>query len=273
MDDSIDFAALWQSYKEQDINGRSDSAVDLAFWAAHASDYDASHGQSPQLLSLLQELVRPDDTILDVGAGTGRFALPLAQKVKQITALDHSPDMLSILRQKINQYQVSNIRIIEASWEVAEVEPHDVVLAAWSLYRQSDLLAAMRKLVASTQRVFIIVESDDDAPQYPHHPLVTEIWGEKSERNLSKYLGFLGALWQIGIRAEVRIVYETGYLHGLIPKAIAGQLAPAEASLAQLNDLTNRLQPLLRCEADGWSYTFTYPVELLIWHTERNTNL
>jgi hypothetical protein len=51
---------------------------------------------------------------------------------------------------------------------------------AWSLYHQPDLLAAMRKLVALTRRVFIIIDSDDDAPQYPHHPLITEIWGEKA---------------------------------------------------------------------------------------------
>lgn len=92
-----------------------------------------------QTLSVLRELVRPEDTLLDVGAGTGRFAIPLARQIKQLTALDHARPMLDILQQKMWEQQLSNIEIVEVAWEFAQVMPHDVVLAAWSLYRQLDL--------------------------------------------------------------------------------------------------------------------------------------
>jgi ubiquinone/menaquinone biosynthesis C-methylase UbiE len=48
----------------------------------------AAWAASIQQLALIRGLLRPDDTLLDVGAGTGRFALPLASSVKQVTALD-----------------------------------------------------------------------------------------------------------------------------------------------------------------------------------------
>jgi hypothetical protein len=131
----------------------------------------------------------------------------------------------------------------------------------------------MQKLVATTRRTLVIIESDDDSPRYPHQPFLVEIWGEKKRDYLSKYLCFLGALWQIGVQAEMKIIYETGCLHGPVPQAIAGQLAPAGASPAQLNVLAHKLRPWFRREAEGWSYTFTYPVEMLIWHRERKLRL
>src|SRR3990172_3366958 len=40
---------------------------------------------------------RPDDVWLDVGAGGGRYALPLALRVREVVAIDPSPSMLSAL--------------------------------------------------------------------------------------------------------------------------------------------------------------------------------
>lgn len=83
MNDSVDFAALWRTYKEQDDNGRVAAEVDLTFWEKAAPDYDRSHSTYPGVLAetMIKAIIRPNDTLLDVGAGTGRFALPLAQSV------------------------------------------------------------------------------------------------------------------------------------------------------------------------------------------------
>jgi predicted TPR repeat methyltransferase len=263
-----DFAALWRLYKAQDEYGRSDPATDLAFWAAHAANYDASHHHCPETVKTLLQLRRAGDTVLDVGAGTGRFVLALAPHVRQVTALDHSAAMLAVLRRKIEQQQVPNISLVEAAWEEAEIEPHDLVFAAWSLYRQQDLITTVQKLVAATRQTLVIVESDDDAPQYPHYPFLVEMWGEKKRANLSKYLCFLGALWQIGVRTEVKIIYETGCRRGPTPQTIAAQLAPMRATSAQIGELADKLRPWLTRETDAWSYRYTYPVEMLIWHRQ-----
>ncbi|MEM9774748.1 MAG: methyltransferase domain-containing protein, partial [Chloroflexota bacterium] len=107
-----DFAAAWHTLTANDPNHRGESAVDLAFWESHARGYDenaSAPGRSAATLAAIKSLVRPDDTLLDVGAGTGRFALPLANSVKEVTALDHAAPMLEILMQKMVDQNISNI--------------------------------------------------------------------------------------------------------------------------------------------------------------------
>jgi ubiquinone/menaquinone biosynthesis C-methylase UbiE len=45
--------------------------------------------------------VRPDDELLDMGCGTGRFTVPLAERVKAVSGLDLSPMMLATARKKL----------------------------------------------------------------------------------------------------------------------------------------------------------------------------
>ena len=51
-------------------------------------------------LSVINELVAPGCDILDVGAGTGRLAIPLSQAGFQVTAVDASRGMLDVLKRK-----------------------------------------------------------------------------------------------------------------------------------------------------------------------------
>ncbi len=52
-------------------------------------------------------------SILELGVGTGRVAIPLAQNGHEVWGLDNSAYMLSLLRQKINSLNIKDIHIIE----------------------------------------------------------------------------------------------------------------------------------------------------------------
>ncbi len=81
--------------------------------------------------------VTPDTTILDIGAGTGRFSVYLAPRARHVTAVDHSPEMLKYLRDNAAEAGVTNITTLQASVEElainGNVKPHDIVIAAYSL--------------------------------------------------------------------------------------------------------------------------------------------
>lgn len=91
---------------------------------------DPTRTDDPVLASLLR-MVRPGDTWLDVGAGAGRFALPIARALApsggQVIALDASASMLEAAREIAGEYGIENLRTIEARWPPAEDSPRSVV--------------------------------------------------------------------------------------------------------------------------------------------------
>ncbi|MGB5099402.1 MAG: class I SAM-dependent methyltransferase, partial [Methanothrix sp.] len=103
------------------------------------------------------------ETVLDVGAGTGRLALPMARLAKSVTALDQSSGMLACLRENMAAEGIENVRCIQKSWQdvaEGELEPHDVVLSSNSL-GVYDLKEALSKMNALAKRaVFIFTFSD-----------------------------------------------------------------------------------------------------------------
>jgi CTP:molybdopterin cytidylyltransferase MocA/SAM-dependent methyltransferase len=84
---------------------------------------DPTRSDDP-LLDALLELVRSGETWLDVGAGAGRFALPIARALDDsggsVIALDASPSMLEGLREIAEDYAIENVSTIEARWPLGD---------------------------------------------------------------------------------------------------------------------------------------------------------
>ncbi len=68
------------------------------------------------VLDALLALARPTDRWLDIGAGAGRFALPLALRVREVIALDPSAGMLTALGEEMARHGITNVRPVEARW-------------------------------------------------------------------------------------------------------------------------------------------------------------
>ncbi|HEY6012648.1 MAG TPA: NTP transferase domain-containing protein [Candidatus Limnocylindrales bacterium] len=85
------------------------------------------------ILNALLGLVRSGDRWLDVGAGAGRFALPIARALDpsggSVVALDASPSMLEGLREIAEDYAIENIRTVEARWPPADPGAFDADVA------------------------------------------------------------------------------------------------------------------------------------------------
>lgn len=269
----IDFAAAWHSCTAQDPHHRGDAATDLAFWQEHAAGYD-EHSRSPGYyegtLAAIGALMRPDDTLLDVGAGAGRFALPVARQVRHVTALDHARPMLDILQRRADAQSISNLSLIEAAWEEATVEPHDVVLAAWSLYRLPDLLAGMKKLIAATRRTLIIVAGAGHSIR--HDRLQQSLWPQADQHDTPMHIYYYGVLWQAGVHPELHIVHDYHLVRGETPAQIARQLAPECATSSELDAYCAQLLPQMTQTLTGWCYEHPVPVGLIVWQAEPSSS-
>ena len=78
-------------------------------------------------------------TVLDLGAGTGYFSIPIAEKVRKVVSVDLEPKMLGVLEQRILLAKIPNISMIRA--EITHVpirdDSMDHVLAAF-VYHEVD---------------------------------------------------------------------------------------------------------------------------------------
>ncbi|XVH31515.1 class I SAM-dependent methyltransferase [Haloferacaceae archaeon DSL9] len=259
----VDFAGVWHEFVRADDDHRGDAAVDLAFWEGYASEYDDNVGSCATSLEAVIDVLETDDSVLDVGAGTGRFTLPIAERVHRVTALDHSSAMLRALREKTAQSSIETVRTVEAAWEDATVEPHDVVIAAWSLYRLPDLAAGLQKLVDHAERALVIVDSAGERP--PHERAIDEVWNRERREKVPRALYYAGALWQLGVRADVRVVRERTRFGAESPEAIAREHAPHDATARQIKTLAQRLDPWITTDAESASYAYDSPVGVVTW--------
>jgi precorrin-6B methylase 2 len=99
-----------------------------AFWYLRAVEYN---DYPVALLKVILPLLKGCKSVVDVGAGCGAFALALARVLPTVTALEPSPAMAGLLRQRALSMGLSNIELIEAPFQEAEVAPHDAVLCAF----------------------------------------------------------------------------------------------------------------------------------------------
>lgn len=71
-------------------------------------------------LDALLHLVRPGERWLDIGAGAGRFALPIARALEpsggDVIAVDASTSMLDGLREVAAEHAIDNVRVVETRW-------------------------------------------------------------------------------------------------------------------------------------------------------------
>lgn len=135
-----------------------------AFWDGRAGTFRAATqrraNQADALFDLMDAHVDEQMTLLDVGAGVGRYALPLAWRMRHVTAVEPSQGMREFLAADAEAQHVPNLTVVPASWEDAEVEPADVVLCSHVLYNIADIGAFVDKLAANAERyVFIAMRT------------------------------------------------------------------------------------------------------------------
>ena len=110
--------------------------ADRDFYAPVSSLFVADPRRTgEEALDALLDLAEPADRWLDIGAGAGRYALPLAFRVAEVIAVEPSASMRNALRTGKAEHGLQNLRLVGAAWPAAlsELGPPpvaDVALAA-----------------------------------------------------------------------------------------------------------------------------------------------
>jgi SAM-dependent methyltransferase len=128
------------------------------FYAPMTSRFrmDPRRTDDPTVAALLA-LARSDDVWLDVGTGSGRYALPLALAVREVVAVDPSPSMLAALREDAAVAGIENIRVIERRWPMESPPSGDVGLMAHVGYDIAEIGPFLDQMEAASSRLCVAV--------------------------------------------------------------------------------------------------------------------
>ena len=125
---------------------------------------DPTRTDEPALDRLL-ELVTPGETWLDIGAGAGRYALPIARSLApsggSVIAVDPSAGMLDALRELASEFAIDNVEIVRARWPPPpgdlERFAADVALIAHVSYDIEGIGTFLAAMESSARRLCVAV--------------------------------------------------------------------------------------------------------------------
>jgi len=207
MDFKIEEIDWNEEWKKADPKRRT-SKMKKEFWNACAPSFASDPKHKSDYPEQFIKILSPEknDSLLDVGCGTGLISIPVSSMVKKVTAIDFSEKMLEILEHDAAAKDIKNIKTglvsIEDDWDLKGVEVHDVVIASRSLIT-GNLKEAMEKLNRYARKKVCI---STIAGEGPFDKRIFESVGRKVTP-ARDYIYNLNILHQMGIYANLLFTY------------------------------------------------------------------
>ncbi|PKL65829.1 MAG: class I SAM-dependent methyltransferase [Methanomicrobiales archaeon HGW-Methanomicrobiales-3] len=148
--------------------------------------------------------------VLDIGAGPGVLALPLAPLVREVTAVEPGAGMVEVLKRHADRDGIRNITSVQKTWEEIDPArdlspPYDIVIASLSLTMHDirSALAKMDAVCSGSVHLFWFV----DMPFW--EKMYADLWTPL--RKTPYYSGpkadcLFGVLYQMGIYPDVTML-------------------------------------------------------------------
>jgi SAM-dependent methyltransferase len=191
-------------------------------------------------LEALRTIVRPEWTVLDIGVGGGRYALPLALICREVIGLDPSEAMLKVLRESLAEHAIGNVQVVKGRWPASDLSA-DVCLIAHLGYDVEDIGPFLDAMEAAARELCVAVLLEHPPPAEADRlwPLIHGV----ARAALPSLPEFLTLLLARGRLFELRLVERTPQSYEQPEQALAwlrGQLWTVPESTKD-----QRLQQLL----------------------------
>lgn len=198
---------------------RVDEKALREYWDRRSAYYgEMTSGDGPlhdAVISYLQreQILRPHDSVLDIGCGTGQYTLMLAKSARSVTGLDISDGMLRKMAEEASKMSIDNIHAVCSDWESFDSEERfDLVFSAFCPgVNEPDALFRMEEF--SRRDCCYLTGGGMGQPAF-----IYELWeqftGEKPiPVNTDEFFSF-NALCEAGRRPSVRCISQTSVSNG-----------------------------------------------------------
>ncbi|BAQ35198.1 methyltransferase domain-containing protein [Dehalococcoides sp. THU3] len=153
-----------------------------------------------KLLDRILDITHQGESLLDIGAGAGSFAIPLALHGVNVTAVEPSPRQSGALAKEIQKESLANIRIVHDEWEALlpeEITKHDHVMAVYSL-EMENIRPALEKMIAvAAKNVLLVHTAGNDL-----RPALKTLFGLQASPD---YIYIYNILYQMGFSPDVEV--------------------------------------------------------------------
>jgi SAM-dependent methyltransferase len=260
------WAARVRANREQAERVR-EGAPPRDFYAPMASAFQADPRRTDEpALDVLRSLARSADTWLDIGAGGGRYALPLALLVKDVIAVEPSEGMRRVLAAGLAEHGIGNVHVVPARWPMEAPPTADVALLAHLGYDIEDIGSFLDAMESAARRLCVAVLV---TPSPPHlaEPFWPPIHGE-ARMALPSLPEFLVLLLARGRLPEVRLLEREPITHA-DPEALLPWLYQ-QLFVAPETDKGRRLAALARAAITAregrWALSWApVPLGIVTW--------
>jgi len=213
----VDWAARWRGLvaDREEAAHKDGGHSDPHYWDRRAPTFARSTtGRTEQFLGVVWPFVSARTTVIDVGAGAGRHAVPLAERAEWVTAVEPSEGMREYIP------ALPNLTVIASAWEDAEVAPADVVICSHVLYGVADVAPFVQKMErAARARVFIMLR--EGPVPHPANVLRDRI-GAAPLPPIPRFSDLFMVLIELGIRPDVTFIsYPVVNRYASLDEAIA----------------------------------------------------
>src|ERR1700730_13293462 len=148
----IDWAEGWRSLVAERTSAAGSPAY-RSSWDRRAPTFARStRARADEFLDVVAPHLSQRKTLIDVGAGTGRHALPLAERLEWVTAVEPSEGMRALIPPR------DNMTVVASTWEDAAVAPADFVICCHVMYGVEEPVPFIAKMERSArERIFIMM--------------------------------------------------------------------------------------------------------------------
>jgi SAM-dependent methyltransferase len=149
----VDWAERWRSLVADRVAAAEAAGqVDPSYWDRRAPTFARSTRARDGFLDVVRPYVAPSKTLIDVGAGAGRHAVPLAENLEWVTAVEPSEGMRALIPPR------DNMTVVASTWEDATVAPADLLICCHVMYGVGEPVSFIAKMQrVARERIFIMM--------------------------------------------------------------------------------------------------------------------